>query len=184
MKLKHLALGALLSVSTASYAAPFTNGGFESGDLSPWVNVSSPEWYVTDTESHSGSYSATDVGNFQLKQTFDAVATENVSEVSFWLKQPEAAISWVGLFYSDGSSVGDIVNLTTSDWEFFDITSWLVAGKELTGFGLYGYSGAGPDEDRTYLDDVTISYSAEVPAPGILALFALSILGFAAARRK
>ena len=37
------------------------------------------------------------------------------------------------------------------------MTVHLAAGKNLVAFGVWGYSGGGPAEDRTYIDDVMIA---------------------------
>ncbi len=53
-----------------------SNPGFETGDLSPWYqardycNGNCVNWNVTNTKSHSGTYSAMDEGNIELRQDF------------------------------------------------------------------------------------------------------------------
>ena len=113
-------------------------------------------WNVTDADAHTGAFSATDVGNKLIVQDFAPVAVADVLETSFWIRQPEIAISAVYFAYSDGSSEENLIILATDQWEFHDLTAQLDAGKELTTFGLYGYIGAGKDEDRTYVDDWTV----------------------------
>ncbi len=185
MKFRLAAFFVAVICSNLAVAGPFSNGDFEAGTLSPWYNVSAgSHWSVTNADAHSGTFSATDVGNYAIQQDFDGVLTDSITEVSFWLKQPEAAISYVSLIYSDATFSANVVSLVGADWEFFDITSWLVSGKFLTGFQLYGYSGGGPNEDRTYLDDVTIN-STPVPAPLTLPIFgfAMLLLGLFRGRR-
>jgi hypothetical protein len=155
------------------------NGGFETGGLTPWyqgAGSGDENWNVTNADSHSGLYSATDVGNIEIRQDFAAIPVNQIVELSYWLKQPESVLSAFHFYYSDSSYFQDIVSLSTSNWEFFDVTSSLEAGKELIGFSVYGYVGGSPAEDRTYLDDVTLSV---VPVPGavLLGLFGLSAAG-------
>ena len=73
---------------------------------------------------------------------------------------------------------------TTSDWEFFNITSLLDPGKTLIAFSLYGYEGAGPAEDRTYLDDVIIDAANPIPEPATVLLLGSGLAGLAGLRRK
>lgn len=129
---------------------------------------------MTSFEAHSGLFSATDLGNKSIRQNFDPIPTEDILQVSFWLKQPEIAISFVTFFYSDGTDGGGLVFLSTPDWEFFGVTALLAPGKALTGWGLFGYSGDGPDEDRSFLDDAQILV---IPAPA-----GVWLLGLAAVR--
>ena len=66
-----------LSALTLSAGEVLTNPGFETGSLGPWFvgrNFGATEnWNVTSTVSHSGTFSATDVGNQELEQTFAGV---------------------------------------------------------------------------------------------------------------
>lgn len=158
------------------------NPGFESGGMDPWyqdADFGGPEdWNVTSAEAHTGTYSATDDGNKRIRQDFAAIPTEDITEISLWLKQPEATIASIHFFYSDGSDdQGGILNLLGTDWEFFDVTNQLAPGKELTGFAIWGYMGGPKGPDRTYLDDVRV-----IPEPAMLSLLVLG--GLAMARRR
>jgi len=157
--------------------ANLTNTGFETGGLSPWYNARDygviEAWNVTSADAHSGVYSATNVGNGELRQDFAPIPVNNIIELSYWLKQPESEIAAFDFFYSDGSGYEDLVYLNTTDWQFFDVTSQLSPGKELVGFSIFGYSYGGPLEDRTYLDDVTLSVA--IPAPGAIALGSIGV---------
>jgi hypothetical protein len=141
------------------------NAGFESGALDPWFQAADfggPEdWNVTGADSHTGEFSATDVGNKLIIQEFAPVPTGDILEASFWIKQPEIAISAVYFEYSDGTSTENLIFLATPEWEFFDMTGLLAPGKSLVAFGLYGYVGAGKDEDRSYVDDWTVSIEGD-----------------------
>lgn len=159
------------------------NAGFEDGVLDPWYldnDFGGDEaWNVTNADAHSGMFSATNVGNMSIRQDFAAVATADILELSFWLRQPEIVISAIDFFYSDNTSEEFLVFLSTDGWEFFDVTNELDIGKELTGFAVFGYLGGGELEDRTYIDDAQVSV---VPAPGVFAL--LTIASVATRRRR
>lgn len=143
------------------------NPGFETGAMDPWYQDagSGPEpWNVTNAEAHTGSYSATDVGNQRIRQDFDPFPTADITEVSFWVMQPggddAGTTGYAGWFrYQDGSSEQVGTTFTPGglpEWTLVNMTAYLDPAKNLVAFGVWGYSGGGPAEDRTYLDDVRI----------------------------
>jgi hypothetical protein len=157
------ALGALTLVVVSSTCFGqvniLVNPGFESGVLDPWYHAagSGPEiWNVTSADAHTGTYCATSVGNNRIEQDFTGLPTEEIIEISYWLKQPESVASAYDFFYSDGTVDQNVVHPSGTDWEHFDVTASLAPGKTLIGLGIWGYVGGGPGEDRTYLDDVVI----------------------------
>jgi len=172
----------------SAFGAPFSNAGFEDGVLDPWyqnANQSEGEdWNVTMADAHSGSWSATDIGNKEIRQDFDGILVELVLEVSFWMKRPDGtSLIAYNLYYDDGSFTQFFGNLATSDWELVDVTSNLAAGKKFAGIGIFGHAGGCPEECsvRTYVDDVTVSV---VPEPTSVALVGLGLLCMAATRRS
>ncbi|MCX5647404.1 MAG: hypothetical protein NTZ17_22395 [Phycisphaerae bacterium] len=174
MRRFNLATLVLVCLSITHAQADLTNPGFETGSLLPWYNARDlygliESWNVTSADAHSGGYSATNVGNGELRQDFAGIPVGQIVELSYWLKEPQMASTAFDFFYSDGSGDERIFPLSTSDWEFFDVTSQLSPGKELVGFSVWGfYSGSG-SESRTYLDDVTLrTVPVPVPAAGIL----------------
>jgi len=172
--------------------ANIVNPGFESGVLSPWYCPLTvpPEGttlpYVTNSVSHSGIYSATWVGNLQLRQNFDPIDTDLITEISFWSYQPE--LTYVALqvtFYYSDSTLSQINPPDSgTGWLKSDITSNLTSNKELVGFSVWGYSGAGSAEDRTYIDDVRIVSGGAVPIPADAWLLGSGLVGLVAIRRK
>jgi hypothetical protein len=178
----------LISVFTFSANATLiqhvVNGDFEAGSISSWNG--SGQWNITSVDSNSGTFSATVEGNFQIFQNFTSVSAVNISQVSFWMKQPEDLFSYVSLFYDDASEVGSTIFLGGSDWNFFDITDWLDLSKNLSGIGFYGYSGGSSLPDITFLDDVSITSqgNVSVPEPSALALLVLGMIGLGARRFK
>ncbi len=153
------------------------NGGFESGALSPWFQDRTfgtiiENWTVTTTLPHSGTFAATDNGNAELRQNFAGVATDSITQISFWAMHPDATINalFVDLFYSDGTDTGFLVNTVGTTYNYFDVTSDLVAGETLIGFSIFGNSGG-----QTFFDDASIITSAAVPEPASVVLLALGL---------
>jgi hypothetical protein len=155
-----------------------SNGGFESGALSPWsigrsFGTPGENWNVESSFVHSGSFAATDVGNEELKQTFAPVAVSTITQVSFWAAHSPGSVTALAydLFYSDGTDSEFSVNTTGTAFNFFDVTSSLAAGKNLTGFSVFGNSGG-----TTYLDDASIT-TASVAVPELSTLISSGIAG-------
>jgi hypothetical protein len=172
-------LGAMMAAPAAA-SETLGNPGFESGALSPWFNGNNLEsgggvtWHIITSDTHSGTYAVEDTGNIELRQNFSGVAASSISQVSFWLEHPNlvgAALAF-DFYYSDSTSVENLLFTSGTGWEFFDVTSYLNSSKTLTGFSIYGYGGG-----VTRVDALTISTGGAVPEP---ATWALMLLGFAA----
>lgn len=97
MKASMCYLSVVLCWSLEVHAAEvLENAGFESGRLSPWFQedpllVGTENWNVTSADAHSGSFSATVVGDRSIRQDFGPIAAEDVEEISFWIKQPSVS---------------------------------------------------------------------------------------------
>lgn len=135
------------------------NPGFESGDMPPWYTTA---WSVVTGDSHSGTYSAYDVGNNWIRQDFTGTPVSEIISVTFWSRQPEEAVQAVDFFYDDGTYTEDIV-YPGATWQQFDVTSLLIPGKTLTGIRIWGYDGGGPAPDETYMDDISIQKVSQNP---------------------
>lgn len=129
-----------------------TNPGFESGSLPPWTTNN---WTVTNADANSGVFSVEDIGNFWFMQTFAPVSVNAINSITMWSKQPEVAVQAVDFFYSP-ADFDEFLIFPGAGWTFIDITSQLRATGNLEAIRIWGYSGGGPLEDLTRVDDVAI----------------------------
>jgi hypothetical protein len=141
-----------------------TNGGFETGSLSPWAQgrdfCSSPcqNWTVVTNNPRQGKYDAMDEGNIEVVQDFTATATSLITGVRLSLRHPAGAVTTaIDFFYSDGSDEEFVVATTTTKWDSFNVTSDLASGKSLDGFSIWGYSGGTTNTPITFADSVGIT---------------------------
>ena len=173
-----LVIGSLSVPAAASNV--LTNPGFETGTLSPWTIASSSPT-VTSAQAHSGTYSVAEFSGDEVKQTFSAIATSDITEVSFWALRDGGPFDSYTFFYGDATQQDFLLSaLGASGWNQYNVTSNLAAGKNLIGFGIFGTS-PGP----TYLDDFLISTGA-VPEPSTWAMMLLGFgaMGIALRRRR
>jgi hypothetical protein len=162
---------AIAALPVGARAAIILNGSFETDALSPWVqDQGSGNWSITSGHAQSGSYSASDQGNAELKQSFTPVPDSTIASLSFWLEHPAAGVTTnaVVFYYSDGTTAVNDVTTTNMSFDFFDVTSLLNASKSLDAIGIWGTSSG-----VTYLDTVSLTLGTtslpEVPALLMLA---------------
>jgi hypothetical protein len=175
--MKHLIIAvaiAALAAGSAPAANILANSGFETGNLAPWTDSNDYcggcTWSVDNSDAHSGDFSAWISGNRLLEQTFAAIPVADISEVSFWMRHPDGGSAVAAFFaYSDSSSQ-EVLLSTDGNWNFFNITSSLAAGKSLTGFGVYGNSGA-----LARFDDAVVNTASGVPEPGTWMLLSFGV---------
>lgn len=165
-----------------------TNGGFETGNLSPWLDVSESDgcqsfscrpWQVDSGVAHSGSFFAVGAnGNVEMRQSFQPTLGSRITDVSFWASSGELLL--VNLFYSDNSvSISTPEIDCSATWCFVDLTFRVDPEKSLSGISfvtpLAGFSA---------VDDVSIM--ATIPEPGTFGLLGLgvAVLGTALIKRK
>jgi hypothetical protein len=178
----------LMSSTPVCASNVLDNPGFESGILSPWFQANDfsaglpkEDWNVTSSEAHSGMFSATNIGNIELRQNFSAVPTETITEVSFWWRHPDGGNTPLAytLFYSDTSQEVGIATAPTDEYQFIDVTASLDPGKSLNGISVYGFNGAIPG--RTFVDDFVIE---AVPEPVGIAPFILCVANLVSCYRR
>lgn len=135
-----------------------TNPGFETGSLPPWTTNN---WTVTNADANTGTFSAEDIGNFWVEQSFTPVDVTTITGVTLFSIQPEEAVQAIDFFYGP-ADFDEFLIFPTSTWTQFDITSELRPAGQLERIRIWGYSGGGPDPDLTRVDDVDIQ-STTIP---------------------
>lgn len=177
-----MATTALCCLSSAAQAQ-LTNGSFENG-LEGWVvDVGTGSVNVsTDTAMDGVASLAITGSDASISQTFDAIAVSAISELSLYGMSEgvdfPGVVDVVVLSYADGTtSLESILGLGDVGWTRYDLTSFLTAGKMLSGITLYGTS-----DQTNYLDGITLTVSA-VPEPGSLALSLMGMLALTSLHR-
>jgi len=175
-----------LLVGSAFAGELLVNGGFESGVLSPWYNArdfcgfTCVPWNVSNANPHSGSFSAMDVGNIELRQDFTPTPGSMITSVSFWVNS-SAGVDAVDFFYTDNSDEEFVVFSTPGVWNLADVTADVDTGKTLSGFSIWG---ADPGF-TTFVDDASIMANmATTPEPGTLVMLGSGALALAGALRR
>lgn len=182
-----VALGVACCTAPAFAFNVLSNAGFETGSMAPWFqsqDFGGPEnWNVTNAVAHSGSFSATDVGNKEIRQNFAAISGSSITNIDLWVRNMDsgALINFVTLYYSDNTSDGTLIFESSTDWENHNFTSLLNTSKNLVGIGVFGFQGGSGAEDRSYVDDFRID---AVPEPATMSVLALGAAFLARRRRK
>src|SRR5579862_1492121 len=131
--------GTFAALSMANAQNILVNPGFETGDLTGWTT----DGFGPNGAAHTGSFSAVARGDKYLEQDFAPIADTDISEVSFWTKQPFIGPDYFAAFvmlYSDSTFTEFITSGANSGgWAQFDTTSLLDPTKSLVGIQAYGY---------------------------------------------
>jgi hypothetical protein len=177
----------ILAVSAAAMAMVsahavniILNPGFETGTLANWTTQTGG-FAATNADFHTGLFCAGDIGNFSIEQSFAAVLNSNITEVSFWIKQPNRTplFNSVELLYSDSTFTSLIPGGTGgAAWAQQNVTASLTAGKSLVGIRVWGYS-SGSQLDVTRYDDFVVNV---VPEP--ITMLTLGVPALILMRRK
>lgn len=137
------------------------NAGFEDGVLAPWYGAG---WSVSTSNPHAGLYCGYDIGNNGIRQDFTPAPVAQVQSITIWYRQPEVAISAIDFFYSASDYDEFLLFMSTANWSFFDVTSYLRGSGSLQGIRIWGYSGGGSAPDETFIDDVLVDVEGCTPA--------------------
>ena len=172
----------ILLASSAFATELLTNGDFESGVLPPWYTARNfcsgtcIPWNVSTANPHTGTYSAMDEGNIELRQDFAPTPGSQITNVSFWVNT-DSGVDAVDFFYTDSSDEEFVVFSNANTWTLENVTSDVNTGKTLMGFSIWG---SGPNH-ITYVDDASID---AVPEPGTLVMLGSGVLAVVAGLRR
>jgi len=189
-------VAALLLLAPVAHATNMlTNGDFETGALAPWYAENGqyqyPKGYPSyvvpwqiSTFAHSGSYSAMDNGNIELRQDLGFEVNSNaVTELDAWIYD---AVGGCGcnafdIYFADGSFVSDAVSPTPGQWTYESMLFDVPANQLVTGFGIYGNdSGENCGAcGAVYVDDIVLDPppgAVFVPEPPSIALLGSALL--------
>jgi hypothetical protein len=159
------------------------NGGFETGALDPWYNAQNfcggpcQDWAVTNSNSHSGSFSAMDIGNIELRQDFAPVPGSSITSASLWINN-SVGVNALDFHYTDNSVEEFVLFSNANTWNFEDFTADINPAKTLMGFSIWGCDTG----CISYVDDVSIM--SNVPEPGTLAMLSTGVIAAAGAFRR
>ena len=186
MKKLFLTLAMLSLMAGSAFAGELiVNGGFESGALNPWFNARNfcggpcSPWDTTTSVVHSGNFSATDIGNIEIRQNFTPTAGSDITDVSLWINN-SAGVDAVDFFYTDNSDEEFVIFSNPGVWNFVDILADVNTSKTLSGISFWGCDTG----CVTYLDDVSITTGTTTPEPSSLLMIASGLLAAGTTRRK
>ena len=174
----------ILMASSAFATELLVNGDFETGSLGPWYNARNfcqgtcVPWNVSTANPHTGTYSANDTGNIELRQDFTPTLGANITNASFW-SYTDSGVNAVDFFYTDSTDAEFVVFSNPNTWTLQNVTCDVDPSKTLMGFSIWG---SGPNH-ISYVDDASIT-SNGVPEPGTLVMLGSGVLAAAAGIRR
>lgn len=193
MKILFLAISLIILACPHAHASVIVNGGFDTGELAPWVedrsSGSTRPWSVGSLDPHSGGYYAFNLGALELRQDFAPILGSEITQFSFFVgaQFPDRGNPMFELFYLDGSSSGPqeipldpshASGSSSSGWIWDEVNLLpLVDGSRK----VSGVSVTGIPNNVLRIDTFSLT---TVPEPSIFALLAGSLIGFALHRKR
>jgi hypothetical protein len=165
------------SASPAEAGNILQNPGFETGDFTGWDDVFSccpPDGLLTVTgeSPHSGAFvadfnapgSLIDPQTMALGQSFPAISTEDVNEVSYWMRSTagDGGGCQFRAMYSDGTFTASNCPAVGAEWQKVDVTGILTPGKLLSKILILNGSPPETEEaNRDFFDDFVVDAPTE-----------------------
>lgn len=150
----------LLVASASTAEEVIQNGGFESGDLSPWEEVGdSTAWTVTGSYAFDGAYSAFVRGPYRLAQSFVPRPGANIEVFSIAVMTGMRGWITVEVAYDDEMEPtrAQVYVPAALEWQVFDLLEYIDPDRDVYRVVLSGHgNGDSPDDMRTWYDAVSM----------------------------
>ena len=150
----------LLIASASAAEELIQNGGFESGELYPWEEVTDHDaWTVTDSYVFEGAYSGLVRGAYQLAQSFEPRPGSNIEVFSITVMTALPAWITVEIHYNDemDPTRANVFVPAALQWQTLDLLEYIDPDRDVYRVALSGHqSGDSPDDMRTWYDAVSI----------------------------
>ncbi len=128
-----------------------SNPGFETGSLSPWINLSGAS--VVSNNAHTGNYAVqTGNANSGVSQTISGLSSSHTYTLTGWVKSSNGSDAiYVGVKNYGGTETN---NFTTSS-TYTQITVTFTTGSSNTSADIYCWKNGG--SAASYCDDFSVS---------------------------
>ena len=161
LRISIIFLSLLFTTSPSSATELIQNGGFEAGELGPWVKVGDNNtWTVSEEYVLEGMYSGYVVGADKVRQPFSPRLGSNIEVFSLSVMTAMGGTYVaVEIEYADssGSTLVNVLVPAAFRWHSFDLLDRIDPDREVSGLVLSGHrSGYLPYHTRTWYDAVTI----------------------------
>ncbi len=144
-------IGAMDNLCGTGSSNLVSNSGFETGSLSPWINLSGAS--VVSTNAHSGTYAVqTASANSGVSQTVSGLASSHTYTLTGWVKLSNGSDAiYVGVKNYGGTETN---NFTTSS-TYTQISITFTTGASNTSANIYCWKNGG--SAASYCDDFSLS---------------------------
>lgn len=151
----------LLFASASSATELIQNGGFESGELSPWEKIGQNNtWTVTDEYSLEGQYSGFVQGTDQIAQSFEPRPGSNLEVFTIALMTAMRGVFvTIEIHYTDGVNPTLVVFFIPYDFQWYalDLLNRVDPVRYVCKIVLKGHNGGiYPEQKRTWFDAISM----------------------------
>jgi hypothetical protein len=171
-KISIIVLSLLFIASTTSAAELIQNGGFESGELSPWEKIGENNtWAVTDEYSLEGTYSGFVQRTDQVAQSFNPRLGSELEVFTIALMTAmRGTYTTIEIHYTDESNP-TLVSLfipLAFQWYAFDLLNRVDQDRYACKIVLTGHRGGdSPEHTRTWFDAISVQNNAPDDPPEV-----------------